>query len=72
MTLAEFVSNKPSELRLGQHFYNCYLHRLRPEDRMQHDTQELYNTRCEQTAFGIIKEIMEDYQWTTLPEVGYG
>lgn len=68
MTLSEFINRKPPELRLGQWFYNCYLGKLRPVDRMQESTQELYHTRCEHKAFELIHQIMEDYQWKDLPD----
>lgn len=67
MILFEFVQSCPPELRLGQYFYNKYLHRLKPHDRMHADTQLLYNTD-DLYAFAIICDIMTDYQWEELPE----
>lgn len=66
MTLSEFCATKPPELRLGQHFYNTYLYRLKPEHNTHRNMDLLYNTTCEETAMLIIKEIMKAYQWEEL------
>lgn len=68
MTLDEFIATKPPELRLGQWFYNCYLHKLQPEDQLHHNTQFLYNTTNDIRAEMYIEGLMMCYQWEELPE----
>jgi hypothetical protein len=69
MNIAQFQRTKPAELRLGQHFYNCYLYRLGWQDNMHRDTQELYNTVSHSRALFLIAHIMDDYQWDELPDI---
>jgi len=68
MTLSEFINHKPPELRLGQWFFNEYLHRLRPHDQLHHETQWLYNTRDDARAEMYIIGLMVAYQWEELPD----
>lgn len=63
MTLQDFIATKPTELRLGQYFYNSYLYRLRPKDNTHRNMDLLYNTRSIEMATMIIQEIMQAYQW---------
>ncbi len=69
MKIDQFIRAKPTELRLGQWFYNCYFHRLGWNTKLHHETQELYSTRCANKAVELIKQIMADYQWEELPEL---
>lgn len=69
MNISQFVRTKPDALRLGQHFYNCYLYHLKWHDRMHTDAQELYNTRNTPRALELIEGIMRDYQWSELPDL---
>lgn len=67
ISIAEFQRTKPAELRLGQHFFNCYFSKLGWNTRLHRDTQELYNTNSHSRALTLIVQIMDDYQWDDLP-----
>ena len=69
MKLEDFIKSKPPELRLGQWFFNQYLGRLKYHDRLHHNTQKLYNNTDDEKSIKFIKGLMEDYQWTELPEM---
>lgn len=68
MKLDEFIASVPPEFRLGQHFYNTYYSKLKPEDNTFKNMSLLYNTTDVKTATIIIKAIMSKYQWEELPE----
>ncbi len=68
MTLSDFILAKPSELRLGQWFYNCYGRWSSFPKIIALHWNELYNIRDDVKATHMIEDIMRDYQWKELPE----
>lgn len=62
MKLEEFAATKPKELRLGQYFYNTFLHKE------WEGHLKLYNEKDEQECIRLIQELMNNYQWKELPE----
>jgi hypothetical protein len=62
MTLDQFIAKKPSELRLGQWFVNCY---WRGTDI---DSQRLYQLDS-MRAVMYITGLMMHWQWDSLPDV---
>lgn len=69
MKVEHFVKTKPDGVRLGQHFFICYFHKLGCDTNLHRDTQKLYNTTNDSLALVIIKQIMLDYQWEELPDL---
>ncbi len=64
MTLEEFIRTKPPELRLGQWFSICYIRNDDNHPAVKRMFYESSHYKC----IDLIKQLMEDWQWNTLPE----
>jgi hypothetical protein len=62
MTLQQFITSKPSCLRLGQHFVNQY---WKTSDSM---SQYLYQLDGK-AAENYIRTLLDVWQWNELPEL---
>ena len=69
MYLDDFIAAKPSELRLGQWFYNSYLRNKDYQRRFQ-EPEWLYECLDGERVISYILNLMEYFQWDELPDLG--
>ena len=63
MTLDQFIAAKPKNIRLGQHFVNTYWRKHN-----NNDSNGLFYMSNDALAKLTIIGLMQDWQWTTLPD----
>jgi len=70
ITLEQFIALKPHNLRLGQWFVNCYLKPIKTGNNYHWEAlaDELHNSDGAK-AKRLITQAMNQWQWSTLPEI---